>query len=663
MTANEIRDLPYLRWQNRWAWMETMKGKRWDQLLHRERQYYHGLVSQPRVRALAQQMKQELTDTQQYLYLPGFQAGSGQIDIVLTPESQFYWKRTWHKRYQKAYDLDVDQDHIWYVTSTDRPYINQLHCEDHRSAKKWSKMDVSAEVAVVGPYCYFIRTDDAKKTSRLFCCDAATGRKEKLLYEEKNEERYIGFVKGSYRTLYLLSEDPLQSQTYRVEGLHVRPVFAPSVFQIPLGCPPTASAASAAASTTAAASSKPTGDVALLRRRMDAPWEAHGAPLSDWKLPPAPLEIGWANLSTGHLITIHEGSETLWYCAPHRPAEPLLRLKAGSFFYNAWEAWEQSPHQRFMVQSPFSPPFLLHAHQNRLLRAPSSWPIARPVAFKPLEVHKWHAPSADGTSVPFVVIHEKGVRPKAQLVYVYGAYGSSTPVQWPHAYWYPLFKRGWAVVYAYVRGGGDNDEAWANQARREYRHRSVDDFEAVIRTAQQRLRLPPSQTVIYGRSAGGVPVGAMVARWPKGDLVGAAFTEVPYVDVLRTSTNPDLPLTVGEYKEFGNPLESLTHFHELLHVSPINSLPAEGAPGVFVLTRVGLQDKQVYPYESFKWIQRLRGHVSPPESVSKDTDDPKQKYITYERNEEHVYRSKVFPQFRALDLAVLEAWSEGILRV
>ena len=643
MTANEIRDIPYLQWQNKWAWMETMKGKRWEQLLHREKQHYRTLVEQPRVKTMAQRMKQELTDAQQYLYLSGFQAGSGQIDIVLTPESQFYWKWSWLKRYRKAYDLDMDQAHVWYVTETDRPYINQLVCEDSKGRRKWSKIEVSAEVAIIGSYCYFIHMNDTMKTSGLYCCDAITGKKEKLIYEEKNEERYIGLIKGSYRTLYLISEDPSRSQAYRVEGPHVRPVFTSSIFQIPLGCHPSA----------------PKQDIALIRRTAHGPWEAHGAPLSDWKLPPH--EIGWANVSTGHLITIHEGSETLWYCAPHRVAQPLLRLKAGSFFYNAWEAWEQSPQQRFMVQSPFSPPFLTHAFQNRIIRDTSAWPIPRPISFKPLEVHKWHAISADGTSVPYVVVYEKGVRPKAQLVYVYGAYGSSTPVQWPHAYWYPLLKRGWAITYAYVRGGGDSDEAWADQARREYRHRSVDDVEAVIRAAQHRLQLHPKQTVIYGRSAGGVPVGAIVARWPKGEVVGAAFTEVPYVDVLRTSTNPDLPLTVGEYKEFGNPLGRITNFRELLHVSPIDSLSAEGAPGVFVLTRVGLRDKQVYAYESFKWIQRLRGHIS-PDSVEQN-DEPKQKYVTYERNEEHVYRSKVFPHFRGLDLAVLEAWVEGYLRL
>jgi oligopeptidase B len=241
------------------------------------------------------------------------------------------------------------------------------------------------------------------------------------------------------------------------------------------------------------------------------------------------------------------------------------------------------------------------------------------------------------------------------LVYVYGSYGSSTPIDWPYQKWYPILKRHWLIIFALVRGSGDVDEAWAEAARRENRHVSIDDFEAVIRASQRRFGLGPEKTVIYGRSAGGLPVGAIISRFPKGDLVGAAFTEAPYVDVLRTSSNPDLPLTVGEYKEFGNPASRLVDFKELLSVSPINTLPIQGAPGVFVLCRVGSLDRQVFMYESFKWIQTLRGRGSPD-------GEPKGKYITYEKNEAHQYKNATFSKFRAIDLAILDSWIDGTLR-
>jgi oligopeptidase B len=238
-------------------------------------------------------------------------------------------------------------------------------------------------------------------------------------------------------------------------------------------------------------------------------------------------------------------------------------------------------------------------------------------------------------------------------------YGSTTPIGWPYSHWYPLLKRKWAIVFALVRGGGDIDAAWAEMARRENRHISVDDFEAVIKASKSKNDLDADKTVIFGRSAGGLPVGAIVSRYPDGNLVGAAFTEVPYVDVLRTSSNPELPLTIGEFDEFGNPLEKILNFKELLSVSPINTLPVNGAPGVFVLSRVGLLDKQVFAYESFKWIQKLRGFASPDSSIMSDA---RGKYVTFERKEAHHYRPSKFSRFRAIDLAILDNWADGKLK-
>jgi oligopeptidase B len=302
---------------------------------------------------------------------------------------------------------------------------------------------------------------------------------------------------------------------------------------------------------------------------------------------------------------------------------------------------------------------MFHLINDKIVRDERRIKIEYPIDFKPVDVHRFHTKSKDGTSVPYIIIKEKGVKPKAQLIYVYGAYGSSTPIGWPYSQWYPLIKRKWAIVFALVRGGGDIDAGWAELARRENRHLSVDDYEAVIKASKIKLNLDADKTVIFGRSAGGLPVGAIVSRFPDGHLVGAAFTEVPYVDVLRTSSNPDLPLTIGEYDEFGNPLENILNFKELLSVSPINTLPTDGAPGVFVMSRVGLLDKQVFAYESFKWIQKLRGFASQDESI---TVDPKMKYVTFERKESHFYRPGKFSRSRGIDLAILDNWVDGKLR-
>jgi oligopeptidase B len=164
-----------------------------------------------------------------------------------------------------------------------------------------------------------------------------------------------------------------------------------------------------------------------------------------------------------------------------------------------------------------------------------------------------------------------------------------------------------------VRGGGDCGEQWAEDARRDKKYKSIEDIESVIRYAQDTLHLSAEQTCLYGRSAGGYIVGAVCAHHRMGDLIGAAYAEVPYVDILRTTTNPKLPLTILEYDEFGNPAEKLEDLRTILRLSPVDALPPEGAPGIFVIATTSTNDREVLPYESVKWILKLRGF---PEKVS-----------------------------------------------
>jgi protease II len=487
---------------------------------------------------------------------------------------------------------------------------------------------------VIGNLCYYIKITGFYEFLELVVCDAMTGKEDDMLYREKNEERYITLTKGSNYSLYLISSDPSSSSTYRIKNKELIPIYPKHKEQWPLG-------------------ELLYGEECVMTRdKSSAPWTAHGRPICHWKLPDEDIE--WVNPQTGHVITIREGGNTLWFCAPHKAPNAIFKVKVGSIDSHPWATWENQIVSMFVVRTPSRLPCIIQVAENQIQLVKNEYTIQRPIELPPLQIHRFHTPSQDGVSIPYILIMEKDKKPKGLFVYVYGAYGASTPIYWPYQTWYPLLTRNWAIVFALVRGGGDVDAAWADAARMDHRHRSIDDFEAVIRAAQKKVRCGPSQTVIYGRSAGGLPVGAMVSRYPNGDLMGAAFTEVPYVDVLRTSSNPDLPLTVGEYKEFGNPMTNILHFKELMSVSPINTVPEQGAPGVFVMSHVGLLDKQVFAYESFKWIYRLRGHCP--------DDQPQMKYVTFERNEAHQYQFHRLPRFRAIDFAILDTWVEGKLR-
>ena len=640
MTTEEIRDLGYLKWKDPLAWMESMKGKRWENHIKREKQHFNELATQPSVEREARQMEKEIVQTQQYSNLPGFKIGCGTVDIILASGYKFIWKWAWDRKVKAASDIDVQGNIVWYVTPDDSEYNkNKLICESSDGKVIWSKKAISSQIAVIGELCYYVKVVDYFRTVELCVCNAQTGNNEQVLYREKDKRRDIILYKGANRTLYIISDSPLNSVLYKINGFELEQLAKNSLTQWPLG------------------ESIYGDDCILVRKGRFDKWMPMGKPVNEWILPDE--EITWINIQSGNIITIHEGSQSIWFCSPRKRPKLLLKIKVGNIDPNIWTQWENSLVQHFVIKSPFEVPFMIYIINNKIIRDEIKINIAHPIEFKPIDVNRFHTLSKDGTQVPFVIIKEKGIKPKAQLIYVYGAYGSSTPIGWPYTSWYPILKRKWAIVFALVRGGGDIDAAWAEMARRENRHVSVDDFEAVIKAAKTKNGLEADKTVIFGRSAGGLPVGAIVGRYPDGHLVGAAFTEVPYVDILRTSTNPDLPLTIGEYDEFGNPEERIMNFRELLSVSPINTLPADGAPGVFVISRVGLLDRQVFAYESFKWIQRLRGGALTSDGM---ISHPNGKYVTFERKEAHQYSPLRFSRFRAIDLAILDNWAEGKLK-
>lgn len=649
MTGKEIRDLGYLKWSDPLAWMEIMKGKQWESLIKKEKENFNELAQQPMVERLTRQMETEIIHAQQYSKLPGFKIGCGTIDIILISNYRFGWKWAWNKSVKPASAIDIVGDTVWYITpdnkdNKDNNYNNynknKLICESADGKVIWSKPDVSSEIAIVGDLCYYIRVIDYFRTIDLCVCNAYTGNNKRIIYHESDKKRDLILYKCNNKSLYLMSASQMHTVLYKINGLKLDQLVKNSLIQRPLG------------------KSMYGDDCILIRNSIFEKWKPIGKPINEWIFPDE--EIEWVNIQSGNIITMNKGAQTIWHCSPKKKPRILLKINVGYIEPNLWTQWENSLVQSFVIKSPFEIPYMIHLINNEIIRDERKCKIEHPIEFKPLDVNRYHIGSKDGTKVPYVVITEKGIKPKAQLIYVYGAYGSSTPIGWPYKQWFPLLKRKWALVFAMVRGGGDIDAAWAEVARRDNRHVSIEDFEAVIKAAKSKNNLEADKTVIYGRSAGGLPIGAIVSKYPDGHLIGAAFTEVPYVDVLRTSSNPDLPLTIGEYDEFGNPSEKILDFKELLSISPINTLPLNGAPGVFVMSRVGLLDKQVFAYESFKWIQKLRGYDSLNKNV---LNHPNGKYVTFEKNEGHQYRPSKFPRFRAIDLAILDTWVEGKLKL
>jgi protease II len=226
---------------------------------------------------------------------------------------------------------------------------------------------------------------------------------------------------------------------------------------------------------------------------------------------------------------------------------------------------------------------------------------------EPYKIHKsafGAARAADGTKIPYTFVCGAET-PSKLLVIGYGAYGISSKRAYPRR-WLLWLSNGYALVEAMPRGGRENGDDWYNSARTALRKQTTfDDTAAVIKAVQKRFGFQKAQTAFYGRSAGGWLAAYIGQKYH--NLVGAIYAEVPYLDVLRTTTNPDLPLTQLEYDEFGDPTRRPQEFEALQKLSPVDSATlAPHNPPLF-LVRTAAHDSQVFPYEAYKFAAKMRG--------------------------------------------------------
>lgn len=607
-----------------------MRGSLWKRALSKEKRYFNTLLT-GRVKRMAKQFQKELAVAGGLTTISGFRLGGGSVIITLTG-GDFYWRWAWSTIQHLTSDLDFYDNKVYYIqVDKNDGYKSDLFCQDSAGHILWSKKGISGQVDVHNGLCYYIDIEYPFNTTHVMCCDAATGRNSRVVLEDKDEERFLGLCPASGNTLYCISGTWGESRAWRIEGAKATRIHPTTRLQVPLGL---------------AESGEECG---LLVKKDSSVYEPYGATLTSWIFPPKGHEPQWIQVRSGHMLTRFEGSTTLWYCAPHKKPVEMGMIPAGMIQPNPFSQRLDLPYQTFYVMEPTRPPYLLTALSN----TSSLHRIERNFQTMPsvlaLESARHHATSADGTRVPYLVVSHKATKkPKALLCYAYSAYGSVTPVAWPLLQWGPLLERGVVIAYVYGRGGGDKTLAWTDAGRREKHVRTIEDIEAVIQAAQARTGLGPDKTIFYGRSAGGMMAGSLLARHVDGDLMGTVFTEVPFVDTMRTQTNRTIDLTPSGMSEYGSPDKSPMHFGAMLALSPIYTLPARGAPGVRVLCRTGLKDLQVLPFEPVKWIQKLRG----------DAKDSANKFLSYEPDEAHVYKMDTFYRTRAIDLAILLTWLE-----
>jgi oligopeptidase B len=214
-----------------------------------------------------------------------------------------------------------------------------------------------------------------------------------------------------------------------------------------------------------------------------------------------------------------------------------------------------------------------------------------------------YAQAADGTQIPVSMVYRRDLRrpgPRPTLLTGYGAYGFPHDVHFSSAR-LSLLDRGVVVATAHVRGGGEMGKRWHDEGRMLRKRNSFTDFIAAAEHLVALGLTQPSQLVIEGGSAGGLLMGAVTNLRP--DLFQAVVADVPFVDVVNTMLDPSLPLTTGEYEEWGNPHDA-EYFRYMLSYSPYDNIEAKAYPAMLVQT--SLNDSQVMYWEPAKYVARLR---------------------------------------------------------
>jgi oligopeptidase B len=214
-----------------------------------------------------------------------------------------------------------------------------------------------------------------------------------------------------------------------------------------------------------------------------------------------------------------------------------------------------------------------------------------------------HATAPDGTRVPISLVYRAGTtRDGSSPLFLtgYGAYGIPYPVTFSSSR-LSLLDRGVAVAIAHIRGGGELGKRWHDDGRMLKKRNTFTDFIAAADALVTAGYTARDRLVIEGGSAGGLLIGAVLNFRP--DLCHAALMRVPFVDVINTMLDESLPLTVGEFEEWGNP-KIREHYEYMKTYCPYTNLAARPYPTILV--RTALNDSQVMYWEPAKWVAELR---------------------------------------------------------
>jgi oligopeptidase B len=329
-----------------------------------------------------------------------------------------------------------------------------------------------------------------------------------------------------------------------------------------------------------------------------------------------PHEAGCRILDTlvagGHLVWIErrDGRQRIRIRGLSDGDEHTLSFDEASYVVDLERGYEQdSSTLRFTYQSMITPEqtweYDLPTRRRTLLQADR---IGAGYDPKRYVLERIECPSHDGVLVPVTMLRARdtpldGSAPL--LLEGYGGYGDSLEADFAYER-FLLVDRGFIYALAHVRGGQEKGFEWHVHGRHFHKPNSPKDYEAVAEHLVVSGYAARGRIVARGESAGGMLVAAAANMAP--DFFLAVSANVPFVDVLNTMLDPDLPLTPGEWPEWGNPLDSAEEFALIRSYCPYQNVRAAPYPRIFA--RTGLADQRVGYWEAAKWVARLRASTT-----------------------------------------------------
>ncbi len=631
-TATPVRDLGFLEYEDPLAGLENMKSDLFHSTCRRENKFHQTLMEEPHIQRIVKKSQKFKDYLLKHKYIKKyFRSNEFKFDVdAFIGETRLHLPGL--EDPLEVYDFCRHNDYIAIlVDNSDGEETLTLQVYKVSATKatlQWQREDVGGSIGFLGDRLLYQIGKQYHVHDTLVISSVINKADKKTLFKIQPKESMA--IIQTKNQLFLEVSDYVHSKLYKItpEGLDVIHSIG-SLYHVIGG-----------------------EDIIYYDGHEHIYKSVLGV-----KLPPPSERPLWYSAKHELVQTICEGVQKIWSVSTDRRPEVMISTQVpGKIQIDPYADAIDAPVLRFVMRCIDREPLLGTISRTEVRMGAK--PAANEMYYPRLAMIKITGTSADGTKVPGVIVRPKGTTPKHLLVYCYGSYGHPTPFSAAYQVYWPLLETGrWAIAFAMVRGGGDCSYEWIHAGRKFKRVHTVDDYEAIIKAAQTELHIPPQKTALYGRSAGGIPVGMMLARHPHGEIAAAAWMEAPFVDVIRTMTDPLQPLTVIESEEFGNPAEGPAEFIQIAKTSPIDNLPKEGISNMHVILRTGENDRQVYAYEPLKFAQRLRGSQTPAEVRA--TKDPAGVYVYCGKNEGHFYSDSTALDARIEDMAALDFWLAG----